>query len=175
MDNLTTSMHGKKRSGTEDKTDSTATSRPEDRLVVVRMLDGQVIKGVLQWCSEPGHATSLPHLPDVLHIRHESGPSSTVRVANSKAVFFVRTHEGEPEYEVVKFSSGHIPSDLWVQVRLIDGEVLEGSIVNNLDLITGPGFWLWPSDKLWNSSCVYVPKTAAVEFHVLGVATSSLS
>ena len=168
-------MTGKKRSSTEEKTNRTATSLLEDRLVVVRMRDGRVIKGVLQWPGDPGRPASLPHLPAVLHIQDRNGFNSSVPVADSKAVFFVRTHDGEPEYEEVRFSSGELLGDLWVRIRLIDGEVLEGSTTNSLDLMAGPGFWLWPSDKLWNSSSIYVPKAAVVEFHVLGVATPSLS
>lgn len=152
-----------------------ATGRNEGHLVVAHMRDGRVVKGVLLWHGEPGRATCPSHLPDLIHLQHEEGPNSTVRVEDTKAVFFVRTHQGDHRYEAVRFSSDEVTSDVWVQVRLVDGEVLEGSAVNNLDLIVGPGFWLWPSDKLCNNSSVYVPKGAVVEFHVLGVATPSLS
>ena len=143
----------------------------EDRRVVVRMQDGQLIKGVLQWRSEPDRAVSLPPLPSVLHIQGEGGHSSSIRVSDSVAVFFVRTHQGEREYEEVKFSSGKAPAELWVQVRLGNGELLEGSTSNDFNLISAPGLWLWPSDKLCNNTLVYVTKSAAIDFHVLAVGT----
>src|SRR5215472_1238860 len=140
-------MAGNKRLGAGQATSSTHIGSTEDRLVVVRMQDGQLLKGVLQWHSEPERAAFLPHLPEVLDIRHEGGPSSTVRVADSTAIFFVRTHQGEREYEEVKFASDELSSELWVQVRLANGELLEGSTTNSLSLMVGPGLWLWPSDK----------------------------
>jgi hypothetical protein len=112
-------------------------------------------------------------LPDLIHLQHEEGPNSTIRVEDTKAVFFVRTHQGDHRYQAVRFSSDEIASDVWVQVRLVDGEVLEGSAVNSLDLIIGPGFWLWPSDKLCNNSSVYVPKISVLEFKVLALARAS--
>jgi len=147
-----------------------------DRLVVVHMQDGNVIRGILQLDGDPGGRDTLPHLPSVFHIQHEiGGSSSVVRVADSKAVFFVRTHQGDPAYEETKFSCGETAPGLWVQVQLVDGEVLEGYVPNSIHWMIGPGLWLWPTDKLCNNTLIYVPKTSAVEFHVLGLTAFSWS
>jgi hypothetical protein len=142
-------------------------------LAVVHWKDGSLIKGILHWHVADGEAVSLPRLPDVVHIQHlKGGISSTVRVDDVKAVFFVRTPEGNVEYEEVKFCSEIVASDLWIQVRLFDGESLEGRIENRIGLLVEPGFWLRPTDTVANNLMVYVPKSSAVEFHVMGLATS---
>lgn len=116
----------------------------------------------------------LPQLPNVLHIQPESQVGSfTVRLADAKAVFFVRTLEGNAEYEGVNFYSGCAASDMWVRVRLFDGEVLEGRTGNNISLLVEPGFWLRPADSMANHLLVYVPKSSAVDFQVMGFASDT--
>ena len=142
-------------------------------LAVLHRKDGTLIKGVLHWRVADGNAAALPRLPDVVHIQHlQGGTHSMVRVEDVKAVFFVRTPEGNAEYEEVKFFFGAPTSDLWIQVRLFDGESLEGRVENDIGLLVEPGFWLRPTDSFANNLMVYVPKSSAVEFHVMGLATS---
>lgn len=142
-------------------------------LAVVHGKDGSLIKGVLHWHVADGDAVSLPGLPDVVHIQHlTGGVNATVRVDDAKAVFFVRTPEGNAEHEEVKFLPDTVASDLWIQVRLLDGESLEGRIDNSIELLVEAGFWLRPIDSVANNLMVYVPKSSAVEFHVMGLATS---
>jgi hypothetical protein len=142
-------------------------------LAVVHGKDGSLIKGVLHWPVADGDAGSLPRLPDVIYVQHlAGGVSSTVRVDDVKAVFFVRTPDGNAEHEEVKFFSDTETLDLWVQVRLLDGESLEGRVENSIGLLAEPGFWLRTIDSAANNLMVYVPKSSAVEFHVMGLATS---
>lgn len=157
------------------ETDSAVMSSTSDRLVVVHMHDGNVISGILQ-LHEDTEGGIPPHLPPVFHIQQEiGGLSSTLRVADSKAVFFVRTHRGDPAYEEMKFSFGEAASGLWIQIQLQDGEVLEGYVPNSIHWLVGPGLWLWPTDRLSNNTLIYVPKTSALELHVLGLTPFSRS
>lgn len=143
-------------------------------LVVVHGKDGGLIKGVLHWHLADVEGVALPRLPDVIHIQHLTGGiSSVVRIDDVKAVFFVRTAEGNVEYEEVKFFSDAVSSDLWIQVRLFDGESLEGRVENSIDLLVEAGFWLRPIDVVTNNLMVYVPKSSATKFTVMGLATSS--
>jgi Family of unknown function (DUF6982) len=159
----------------ETSVESSGAISSGNQLVVVHMKDGTVIKGVLRWDAAAEHSASLPHLPEVLKIRHETEAGTcAIRVADSKAVFFVKTHPGEREYEEVRFFPGEMTSNLWIQVRLADGEVLEGRTANGVSLLAGPGFWVWPADEMSNNTLVYVPKNSAVEFQVLGLASHSL-
>jgi hypothetical protein len=141
-------------------------------LVIVHVKDGPLVKGVLRWHAPSGDGALLPQLPSVLHIQPESQVgSSTVRLADAKAVFFVRTLEGNAEYEDVKFYSGCSASNMWIRVRLFDGEALEGRTENNISLLVEPGFWLRPTDNMANNLLVYVPKSSAVDFQVMGFAS----
>ena len=155
------------------KPHSTTESTTWNCLVVVHTDERAVVKGTLQWdVSDDLTVPALP-LPDVLHIQHESaGTSSMVRLSDAKAVFLVRSHEGDPAHEEMKFLLNPSASDLWIQVRLLDGEVLEGRTDNSIRLLCGSGFWLRPTDCTANNVLVYVPKTSAVEFHVMGVETA---
>ena len=147
---------------------SDATELREDR-VVVRTLPGTTIKGVLRWRAPSEQYSPIPSLPDVLSVRDESTSEiSAVAMADIKAVFFVRTHAGNTHYEEVKFFPKRVPVDLWVEVRLADGEALEGWTDNNVRLLLEPGFWLWSIDVAANNVLAYVPKTSVVEFHVRG-------
>jgi hypothetical protein len=153
--------------------DSSPEAITRNHLVVAHSKDGTLTKGFLQWHVPFGDTVPLPQLPDVLHIQHQTGgASSSVQLCDAKAVFFVRTHEGNHEYDEVRFFSGGTASDLWIQVRLIDGEVLEGRTENGICLLSEPGFWLWPADGVTNNLMVYVPKSSAVDFQVMGLVTA---
>jgi hypothetical protein len=138
-------------------------------LVVVHKKDGTLVKGVLQWHDPYLHGGTLPQLRDDLHIQPETkGKNVTVRLDEVKAVFFVKTHEGDVGYDEVKFFADSVASELWVRVRLFDGERLEGRTENSTRMLVEPGFWLRPIDCITNNVLVYVPKASAVEFHVIG-------
>lgn len=149
---------------------STLESNSWDGSVVVHTNEGKLVKGALQWDVSSYLTVPLLPLPDVLHIRDKTaGTSSMVHLSDTKAVFFVRSHEGDAEHEEMKFFVDPAASDLWIRVRLLDGEELEGRTDNNIRLLLGSGFWLRPTDSTANNLLVYVPKTSAVEFHVTGV------
>jgi hypothetical protein len=102
--------------------------------------------------------------------------SCIVDLANIKAVFFVRTHAGNPAWHdhMRFFSSAGLARNLWVRIRMTDDEVLEGRTANDINLLTDPGFWLWPTDAFSNNLLVYVPKSSAAEFHIMGLETAYL-
>lgn len=97
---------------------------------------------------------------------------SNVDLADVKAVFFVRTREGNGDYSEVKFFADETVSELWVRVQLVDGESLEGRVDNSRSLLFEPGFWLRPTDCLANNMIVYVPKSSVADFHVMGFAAT---
>ena len=159
--------------GLNESDESAAQCAIRKDLAVVQGKDGRLIKGVLHWHAAVGDVVSLPKLPDVLHIQHEAeGNTSTINLADARAVFFVKTLDKNAEYEEVKFFSDGMASDLWAQVFLADGEVLEGRTENRIALLVEPGFWLRPADSIANNLMVYVPKSSVVEFHVMGLAIS---
>jgi|SRR5271157_695744 len=141
-------------------------------LVVVHKVDGTLIKGRLECGADGTHAMPSSPLPDLLHVRGGApGECFLVETSETKAVFFVKRHEGTLDHdEVMKFFSGVAAADLWIRLQFADGEVIEGQMENDRRLLVDSGVWLRPFDSTGNNILVYVPKSAVVEFHVMGVA-----
>lgn len=142
-------------------------------LVVVHTRAGKLVRGYLQWAAASADPRSFPALPTVLRVGHiTSGELSSVDLADVKAVFFVKTPEGNGEYSEVKFFAGPPASDLWIQIQLPDRESLEGRIENSSRLLFEKGLWLRPTDCVGNNLMVYVPKSSVIDFHVIGFAAA---
>jgi len=126
--------------------------------VVVRTRDGKVI---------PGFAHQ-DRISTTLKIITQQGKEQKFSIDKLKAVFFVKDFQGNPEYDEIKFLNKQaISSMVWVRVEFFDGEVLEGKIPNNMELVSSPGFFLSPSDRDTNNKRVYVIKSALKNFTFL--------
>ena len=126
--------------------------------VIVRSRDGEVI---------PGFAKQ-DRIGETLKIITQQGKEQTFSTEKLKAVFFVKDFQGNPEYDEIKFlNKQSVSSMIWVRVEFFDGEVLEGKILNNMELISSPGFYLSPSDQDTNNKRVYVVKSALKNFTFL--------
>ena len=126
--------------------------------VVVRTRDGGVI---------PGFANQ-DRISDTLKIITQQGKEQEFNIDKLKAVFFVKDFQGNPEYDEIKFLNKQaVSSMVWVRVEFFDGEVLEGKIPNNMELVSSPGFFLSPSDRDTNNKRVYVIKSALKNFTFL--------
>lgn len=146
-------------------------SAVSSELVVVHRVDGTLVKGLLQCDANRRYVVPLSPLPQTLHVRSETSPESfLIQAFETKAVFFVKRHEGTLDHEEVKFFTDIAATDLWIRIRFADGEVLEGQTQNNTRLLLDPGVWLRPFDSTGNNVLVYVPKSSVTEFHVMGVA-----
>jgi len=101
----------------------------------------------------------------------EKGKQFELPLENLKAVFFVRDFNGNPKYNEVRFLSTQGKSVRWVvaEIRFQDDEVVEGKIRNDLEFLTGRGFFLFPSDEIGNTEVIYVVKTAIKGFRVVGL------
>ncbi len=140
-------------------------------LVVVHKGDGALVKGLLEWDVGTEDVVPLSSLPQILHVRGEtSGERFLIETTGTKAVFFVKEHEGTLDHDEVKFFTDVAATDLWIRIRFADGEVLEGQTQNDTRLLLDSGVWLRPFDSTGNNILVYVPKSSVVEFHVMGVA-----
>jgi hypothetical protein len=126
--------------------------------MVVRTRDGEVI---------PGFANP-DGINNTLKIITQQGKEQTFSIDKLKAIFFVKDFQGNPEYDEIKFLSKQaISSMIWARVEFFDGEVLEGRIPNNMELLSSPGFYLSPSDQDTNNKRVYVVKSALKTFTIL--------
>ena len=151
-------------------------NRPFKR-VVARLKDGRVLKGFVDpwanfdaraaadWEDQPG---SLPH---EFELRHDvSTPGIKVQRESLKALFFVKSFEGNKEYNEVKFfEKNPTIKGLWVRVQFYDHESLEGIVANTVKFVVQPTFFLKPPDPQSNNEILCVVKSSLVDFRVLGV------
>jgi hypothetical protein len=97
-----------------------------------------------------------------------------VSTKDAKAVFFVKTFDGDLRHRALHFHE-HAPivPGLWVRVYFYDGEMIEGIISNTKDFVLETGFFLRPTDPNGNNRLVYVLKAGLKDFHVLGMRNPS--
>ena len=102
--------------------------------------------------------------------RLDSGEVEDMSTKDAKAVFFVKTFDGDLKHRALHFHE-HAPivQGLWVRVYFYDGEMIEGIISNTKDFVLETGFFLRPTDPNGNNRLVYVLKSGLKDFHVLGM------
>ena len=123
--------------------------------VVVRYVDGRVVKGMTQ--------DFFPN-KDRFHLRSDTTVSvepAEVLIRDLKAVFFVKDFDGKPGYnERKEYNNGDKAQGRKVEILFVDGEKLVGSTLgydpNRL------GFFLFPVDPESNNMRVFAV-TAAVK------------
>jgi hypothetical protein len=129
--------------------------------MVVRFADGKMKKGYSQdfFANKP-----VFHL--IKNITGDSGEPEEIRLADLKAVFFVKTFDGDPDYKERKdFTETDSPQGRKVEVAFTDGEVLQGSVLgyNPKEI----GFFLFPVDPRSNNLRVFVVNTAVKKIRFL--------
>jgi hypothetical protein len=104
----------------------------------------------------------------------DTGAMEDVSTKDAKAVFFVKTFDGDLRHRALHFHE-HAPivPGLWVRVYFYDGEMIEGIISNTKDFVLETGFFLRPTDPNGNNRLVYVLKGGLKDFHVLGMRNPS--
>ncbi len=109
--------------------------------------------------------------PEILRIRHrDSDKVEEVLIQNVKAVFYVKTWEGDSGHNHLNFHSrAPVSSGIWVRLEFRDGELMEGIVYNSLRYLVDPGFFLMPTDPECNNRMVYVSKSWLVDHRVLGM------
>ncbi len=125
--------------------------------VVVHFADGRVVKG-----HTDDFEPTRPRFRLVPVGAEPHTPAIEVVVRDLKAVFFVRTFGGDPQYrERKEFAIGESPPGLKVEVTFEDNEGLVGYTTVR-DARERPGFFVTPVDPRSNNQRVFVV-TAAVE------------
>jgi hypothetical protein len=143
--------------------------------VVAHKKSGQVVKGYAELAmpldssgNPASPATAFPPSINVAPADH-SRPVA-IPLGTLKALFFVKTFEGDAAYAETKFFNPE-PNiqGLWVHLTFEDGEVTEGIVHNGLEILNDPGFLMKPPDPQSNNNAVYVMKSALTKFRVVGV------
>lgn len=128
----------------------------ENNLVVIRCLNGQVLKGYTQ--------DFFPNRPS-FHLLPAGGkPPVEVHCHELKAVFFVKDLTGNkarPDIKGFLARPGETAHGKKVAVRFKDGEILCGY---SLSYVPGrAGFFMFPADSGSNNLRVYVVATSTAE------------
>jgi hypothetical protein len=129
--------------------------------IVVRFMDGRIKKGYTQ--------DFFPNKAAFHLSRNEAGraeESEEIRVNELKAVFFVHTFAGNPDYkERKRFDEGDNPGGRKVEVTFSDGELLQGSILGYNP--KEAGFFLFPADPKSNNMRAFVVNASVKAFRFL--------
>ncbi len=143
--------------------------------VVAHRKSGQLIKGFAELdvsVNEVGVPQSAPVFKSLTIHSSISGRSVSVPFDSLKALFFVKTFEGDQAYAETKFfNPAPKIGGLWVHLSFADNETTEGIISNGLPFVTEPGFLMKPPDPHSNNYAIYVMKAALSSFRVVGVRT----
>lgn len=127
--------------------------------VVARFLDGRLVKGI---------AMDVDPARPVFHVRPPNGPPVVVALADLKALFFVRTHDGDPAHNE---DLNPDPADprgrgaTVVRLRFADGEEVVGMTIRYPP--GRPFFYVVPVDPKSNNVRVLVNRAAVVSMEAL--------
>ncbi len=142
--------------------------------VIIR-LQGESIRGHLEIPVWDNLEDLLRHAPvsplEVFRLqRLDTGVMEDISATDTKAVFFVRSFEGDDRRTDLKFHT-HAPivHGIWLRVEFKDGEIIEGIVYNSMHYLIDPGFFLLPTDPGSNNKMVYVIKKGLKDCRVLGV------
>ena len=129
--------------------------------VVVVLLDKTALRGYLG-------PTRLGQF-DPIDVLTPDGEHVQIPLARVRAVYFVREFSDDFEPERKAFLSRPKLDGLWIRLRYLDGETLEGLIPNDLLSLLDNGVHITPPDLNSSTDRIFVPRAALTEVTVLGV------
>jgi hypothetical protein len=139
---------------------------------VVVQFGSRTIKGYLEsptWNTIEELLSSAPQAaPEVFRIRLLD--SDEISIKDVKAVFYVNSFDGNPVRNHLNFHTrAPIVHGIWMRFQFLDGEVMEGIVLNSMRYLVDPGFFVLPTDPGSNNKLVYVVKSWLVDHRVLGL------
>lgn len=136
------------------------------RKVLVRFSDGRLVRAYL---AVSGEWPSLSASAEMLPLQGDNGVRIEFNPEDIKAIFVVKSFEGNPNYvEFKNFPQRPGDPGLWVRVRFMDQESLEGVAPNSLATFADPIFVMTPPDPQSNNQAVLVSKRSLAEMQILG-------
>jgi small nuclear ribonucleoprotein (snRNP)-like protein len=135
--------------------------------VILRCLDGRVIRGYIDDFSASDERVA---------VEDESSARQEIGVEELKAIFFVRTFEGNRSYAEKKSFLEQVSLGKRVFVKFKDGECMTGYIEGGvpwkrgffLEPKKGAGFFLLPVDNESNNIKVFVVASSVWDVTVMG-------
>lgn len=130
-----------------------------DKKVVLRFIDGGILKGYIRDFSDKSDELIFHGL--------DSASIQVIKIEVLKAIFFVRSFEGDRQYNEIKSYGSRKPHGHRTFIKFIDGEdmvgFLEGDVpwekgffLNRFTVNNLKGFFLLPADKESNNSKVFI-------------------
>jgi hypothetical protein len=104
-----------------------------------------------------------------LELLNPSGKVVMIELTEVKNVDFVRDFSEIASNSRKTFANRPRTEGLWVRLRFIDNDVLEGMMANDLTQVSPEGYLITPPDTRGNVQRVFVPKSALEEMTVLAV------
>jgi hypothetical protein len=129
--------------------------------VIVRKLGRDVISGYVA----PAHFV----VEGKLELLNPAGKVVMIDLAEIKSVDFVRDFGDTTAAARKTFTSRPRTEGLWVRLKFVDNDLLEGMMANDLTQLTPEGYLVTPPDTRGNVQRVFVPRLALTEMNVLAV------
>ncbi len=129
--------------------------------VVVLLLDRSSLRGYLN----PAKLRDA----DTLDLLTPDGTHQAIPLKDVRSVYFVREFTDNFEPERKAFLSRPKLDGLWVRLKFLDQETIEGVVPNDLLGLLDQGVQITPPDLHGTSLRIFIPRTALAEMTVLGV------
>jgi hypothetical protein len=129
--------------------------------VIVALHDRKSLRGYLN----PSRLGQL----DPVDLLTQDGEHHELPLAKIRSIYFVRDFDDDFEPERKAFLSRPKLDGLWLRLRFLDGESLEGVVPNDLLSLLDNGIQITPPDFNSNSDRIFIPRSALSEVTVLGV------
>ena len=129
--------------------------------VIVELHDRKSFRGYLN----PSRLGEL----DPLDLLTQDGEHQQIPLSRIRSVYFVRDFDDDFEPERRAFLSRPKLDGLWLRLRFLDGQYLEGVVPNDLLSLLDHGIQITPPDLNSNADRIFVPRSALTEVTVLGV------
>jgi hypothetical protein len=129
--------------------------------VIVRKMGRDCISGYVA----PAHFVT----EGKLELLNPSGKVVLIDLAEIKSVDFVRDFADTASAGRKTFTSRPRTEGLWVRLKFIDNDILEGLMANDLTQLAPEGYLVTPPDTRGNTQRIFVPRIALQEMNVLAV------
>jgi hypothetical protein len=106
---------------------------------------------------------------DLVDLLTPDGEHQELLLATIRSIYFVRDFSDDFEPERKAFLSRPKLDGLWLRLRYLDGETLEGVVPNDLLSLLDNGVHISPPDLNSATDRIFIPRTALSELTVLGV------
>jgi uncharacterized protein DUF6982 len=106
---------------------------------------------------------------DPIDLLTQDGEYQEIPLGKIRSIYFVREFSDSFEPERKAFLSRPKLDGLWIRLRYLDGETLEGLIPNDLLSLLDNGLQITPPDLNSSTDRIFVPRSALADVTVLGV------